>query len=185
MLQSARIVWKEYANFRGRARRSEFWYFQLFISIIYFGAVFLSDLLLLFGGAAAAPGRSPSVGDSALFALAVTIWSLLGLGAIVLFIPSLAVSVRRLHDAGQSGWWLLIGLIPGGGIVLLIFYVLDSQPGTNRWGPNPKGVDLAYGQQPQHAAPLQYAAPQAIAQTCNICGAARDGGAFCGTCGAS
>ncbi|MEF2278572.1 DUF805 domain-containing protein [Deinococcus sp. YIM 134068] len=60
---------------------------------------------------------------------------------LAVLLPSLAVGVRRLHDTGRPGWWLLIGLVPFvGGIVLLIFYVLDSQPGSNTWGPNPKGV---------------------------------------------
>ncbi|HEY8242609.1 MAG TPA: DUF805 domain-containing protein, partial [Casimicrobiaceae bacterium] len=51
------------------------------------------------------------------------------------------VGARRLHDTGRSGWWLLIGLVPlVGAIVLIVFYVMDSQPGTNQYGPNPKGV---------------------------------------------
>jgi len=59
--------------------------------------------------------------------------------ALGLLIPSLAVGVRRLHDIGKSGWWLLIGLIPlVGAIVLLVFACQDSQPGTNQWGPSPK-----------------------------------------------
>ena len=61
---------------------------------------------------------------------------------LVHFIPSLAVTVRRLHDTGKSGWWLLIAFIPFiGAIVLLVFLVQDSHPGTNEWGPNPKDPD--------------------------------------------
>jgi uncharacterized membrane protein YhaH (DUF805 family) len=56
-----------------------------------------------------------------------------------MFIPGLAVTVRRLHDTGRSGWWVLVGLIPViGFIILLVFMVLDSQPASNQWGPNPK-----------------------------------------------
>jgi uncharacterized membrane protein YhaH (DUF805 family) len=56
-------------------------------------------------------------------------------------LPALAVAVRRLHDTGRSGWWVLIGIIPLiGDIVLLVFTVQDSQPGANQYGPNPKGV---------------------------------------------
>lgn len=59
--------------------------------------------------------------------------------ALVFFLPALAVAIRRLHDTGRTGWWLLIGLIPIiGAIVLLIFYCTDSQPGENQYGPNPK-----------------------------------------------
>ncbi|WP_243398301.1 DUF805 domain-containing protein [Deinococcus koreensis] len=64
--------------------------------------------------------------------------------ALAVFVPSLAVTVRRLHDTGKSGWWYLIGLIPlVGGLVLLVFTVLDSEPGSNRWGPNPKAHEGA------------------------------------------
>ena len=66
---------------------------------------------------------------------------LVSLYALVLLLPSLAVGARRLHDTGRSGWWLLIGLVPLiGSIVLIIFFVLDSQPGDNPYGPNPKGM---------------------------------------------
>jgi uncharacterized membrane protein YhaH (DUF805 family) len=59
--------------------------------------------------------------------------------SLAVLIPSIAVTVRRLHDTGRTGWWILINLIPFlGTIILLIFMVLDSQPGTNRYGPNPK-----------------------------------------------
>lgn len=61
---------------------------------------------------------------------------------LIFFIPGLAVAVRRLHDTGRSGWWILISLIPIiGGIVLLIFYCTDSQIGENDYGPNPKGIN--------------------------------------------
>lgn len=66
---------------------------------------------------------------------------LTGLYSIAVFIPSLAVTVRRLHDTGRSGWWLLLMFIPLiGPIILLVFLLTDSQPGTNKYGPNPKGV---------------------------------------------
>ena len=59
--------------------------------------------------------------------------------SLVILIPSIAVSVRRLHDTSRSGWWLLLCLIPLiGMVVLLIFMVQDSKPGQNQYGPNPK-----------------------------------------------
>ena len=62
-----------------------------------------------------------------------------GLLTLALLIPSIAVGVRRLHDTGRSGWWLLIALIPlVGAIVLLVFTVQDSEAGANSYGPNPK-----------------------------------------------
>ena len=61
--------------------------------------------------------------------------------ALALLVPSIALAVRRLHDIGKSGWWYLIALIPLIGLlVLLYFFVLDSQPGSNQYGPNPKGL---------------------------------------------
>ncbi|MBR1547445.1 MAG: DUF805 domain-containing protein [Prevotella sp.] len=63
---------------------------------------------------------------------------------LAFFLPSLAVAIRRLHDTGRSGWWILLGLIPViGGLVLLIFYCTDSQLGENQYGPNPKGIGNA------------------------------------------
>lgn len=61
--------------------------------------------------------------------------------SLIMLLPNLAVAVRRLHDTGRSGWWWFLCLIPLiGAIVLIIFYVQDSQPGDNAYGPNPKGV---------------------------------------------
>lgn len=117
------VLRNHYADFRGRARRREYWMFTLVNAIIAFVLGLIDGVMGLNLG----DGSQP-VG-------------LLGLiYSLVVLVPGLAVSVRRLHDTGRSGWWLLIGLIPFvGAIVLLIFTVSDSQPGPNRWGPNPKG----------------------------------------------
>ncbi|ELR64794.1 Hypothetical protein C942_01882 [Photobacterium marinum] len=59
--------------------------------------------------------------------------------SLIVLVPAIAVGVRRLHDTGRTGWWMLIGLIPLiGFLVLLYFFVLDSNPGSNEYGPNPK-----------------------------------------------
>jgi len=108
-----RSVLTQYATFSGRARRSEYWWFVL--------ASFIANVLA-------------SVIDS-LVGFPV-LGLVLGLGLLV---PSLAVGVRRLHDTGRSGWWLLIALVPFvGAIVLIVFACQDSRPGTNRFGPSPK-----------------------------------------------
>jgi uncharacterized membrane protein YhaH (DUF805 family) len=109
-------VLRKYVDFTGRARRTEYWMFFLFNLIISFA---LGIVEALFGG----PGIL-----GAIYGLAV-------------LLPSLAVSVRRLHDTGRSGWWLLIGLVPLVGlVVLLVFAVQEGQPGDNAFGPNPKGT---------------------------------------------
>ena len=114
---------QHYADFTGRARRSEYWYFVLFNFIV-------SILIGLSLGVIAGLLNVP-----ALVYLAY-LWSL------AVFIPSLAVSVRRLHDIGRSGWWLLLSLIPlVGAIILIIWHCTDSQLGANQYGPNPKEMD--------------------------------------------
>jgi uncharacterized membrane protein YhaH (DUF805 family) len=113
-------VLKKYAVFDGRARRQEYWMFILF-NIIITAVLALIDSLI------------GTVIRQAGFGL------LQGLYDLAVLIPSIAVTVRRLHDTGRTGWWILIGLIPVvGGIVLLIFMLLDSEPGENQYGPNPK-----------------------------------------------
>jgi len=116
-------VLKHYVDFKGRARRKEYWFFALFefITLI---------LVSIVGGALDYVLGLPGVLSSAL----VTIVTL------GLILPAIAVSFRRLHDIGKSGWWFLITLIPClGGIIFLVFMLLDSQPGSNAYGPNPKG----------------------------------------------
>jgi uncharacterized membrane protein YhaH (DUF805 family) len=109
-------VLKKYAVFSGRARRKEFWMFYLFYLII---VVVLSVIEWMIG----IPGI------------------LTGIYSLALIIPSIAVTVRRLHDTGRSGWWWWILLVPViGAIVLLVFMLLDSQPGDNEYGPNPKAA---------------------------------------------
>ena len=114
-------AWKNYVNFQGRARRKAFWMFVLFNLIAIFALNFVEGAIGLRGE-----------GDYGILS---------GLYSLAVLLPALGLAVRRLHDTGRSGWWILIGLVPLiGGIILLVFYVLDSQPGTNRYGPNPKGA---------------------------------------------
>jgi uncharacterized membrane protein YhaH (DUF805 family) len=116
------VLTKKYATFEGRARRSEYWYFMLF----YFLAVVVLSFIDVFAGM-----YNEEYGLGLLSTLFM----------IATILPSLAVTVRRLHDTNRSGWWVLLNLIPIVGVlVVLVFTVLDSQPGTNRFGPNPKGV---------------------------------------------
>jgi len=122
-------VMRKYADFNGRARRKEYWMFALFVFVIYIG-------LAIAGGLLTAIIAKTSHGMGGLVFLAPAY-----LFILAMLIPSLAVAVRRLHDTGKSGWFLLIGLIPFiGSIILLVFYCMDSQPGPNEYGPNPKGI---------------------------------------------
>ena len=124
-------VLRKYAVFHGRARRKEYWYYQLF-SIIIIVVLMVIDFRL-----GSYSGRNGIGVFQGTYSLAV-------------FIPSLAVCVRRLHDVDRSGWWLLINLIPIlGPLFFLGFLVLDSNPGENKYGPNPKGVPAATGDNKQ------------------------------------
>jgi uncharacterized membrane protein YhaH (DUF805 family) len=111
---------KKYADFSGRARRMEYWMFSLFNLLIVLALLIVDSTLGL------------QIGDEGLGVLSV-------IYVFAVLVPSIAVSVRRLHDTDRSGWWLLITFVPLiGDIVLLIFFVLDGTPGGNRFGPNPK-----------------------------------------------
>jgi uncharacterized membrane protein YhaH (DUF805 family) len=106
-------VLKKYAVFSGRARRKEYWFFFLFNVII---TIVLAVIDIVTG-----------------------IGLLTGTYLLAMFIPGIAVSVRRLHDTGRSGWYMLIAWVPlFGPIVLLVFLAQDSQPGQNQYGANPK-----------------------------------------------
>ena len=113
---------KQYAVFKGRARRKEYWFFVLFNLI---ASLVLTVVDFMTGSLDVELGMG----------------LLSGLYSLAILIPSLAVTVRRLHDTDHTGWWLLIGLVPLiGAIVLLIFTLQDSKPGDNQYGANPKGV---------------------------------------------
>ena len=120
---------RKYADFRGRARRSEYWLFTLFTILVQLAA---SLLISLTGG-----GEDPFANPlSTIIACAYFLFLL------YLFVPSVAVGFRRLHDTNRSAWWLLINLLPFlGWLVFLIFTLLDGTPGDNRFGPDPKGRD--------------------------------------------
>ncbi|CAN7570995.1 DUF805 domain-containing protein [Phenylobacterium sp. LjRoot164] len=127
---------RKYADFNGRARRLEFWLFWLLLIGI---QVVFSILIGMVAGpmAAAAEATDPL---AVLNGPAKALYGLFFLVMLGLLIPSLAVAMRRLHDTNRTGWWLLLGLIPFlGALVLLIFYLLDGTPGPNKYGPDPKG----------------------------------------------
>ena len=112
---------KKYVDFNGRARRKEYWYFALFNVLITIGLVLID-------------GAMGTLGSSGFGLLS-------GIYALAVFLPSLAVSIRRLHDIDHTGWWVLIALIPLiGAIVLLIFYLRDGTSGDNHYGASPKAV---------------------------------------------
>lgn len=131
-------MFKNYANFNGRSRRSEYWYVYLANTII----SFIVSLFMIIGSTASLVNAAIT-DDFSFGGLGVAIivaWILYAIYSLVIFVPQLALSVRRLHDVGKSGLLLLLHLIPFGigSIILLIFFVSDSEPRPNKYGPNPK-----------------------------------------------
>jgi uncharacterized membrane protein YhaH (DUF805 family) len=112
----------KYFTFSGRATRSEFWWFYLFSVLVNIGA---------------------SIGSGAVFATTLIPFFLYlpSIISLVLFFPGLAVSARRLHDIGRSGWWFLIAITGIGVILLIIWWVQDTKEEENIYGPNPKTLD--------------------------------------------
>jgi len=111
------VLTQKYADFSGRARRSEYWFFAL-AAIIAAVVVAIIDSI---------------IGTQIPYIILV----------LALIVPGIAVTVRRLHDTGHSGWWYLLVFVPFGGFVLLYWSVLDSDPTPNQYGPSPKGASAA------------------------------------------
>mgnify|MGYP000877829159 FL=1 len=122
-------VIKKYVKFDGRARRKEYWMFVLFNAIFGIVASLLDNLLGLNFSSEYSSYASVSTG------IIASVYSL------AVFLPTLAVGVRRLHDIGKSGWWLLICLVPlAGPIWLLVLMVTDGVVGENQYGSDPKAA---------------------------------------------
>ena len=119
-------LWR-YADFAGRSRRLEYWMFTLLLLTLLLGGSFLAGFL------GALVDGSGKIGGLAILAV-------VGLLYLGLLVPILAVQVRRLHDQDKSGWFVLLGLVPYvGGLILFVLMCIDGTPGPNRFGPDPKG----------------------------------------------
>ncbi|MGB3316961.1 MAG: DUF805 domain-containing protein [Albidovulum sp.] len=130
MMTAVRTCFSKYATFRGRARRAEYWWFVAFNILVSVGLSILDGMA--FGIHHWMMTGSPGSPLSSLYSLAV-------------FLPSLAAGVRRLHDTGKSGWWVLIWLIPLIGWVILIWFLATpGDEGRNDYGPDPLAGD-GYG----------------------------------------
>lgn len=129
---------RRYADFEGRSSRTEYWLFALFQFLVLFGGMVVSGILSTVFSIADDSGAAASM-VSGLVALLIV------LALLYFFIPNLSVTVRRLHDTGNSGWLLLLHLIPLGGFVIFVFTLLESAPGKNRYGPNPHEASVTPG----------------------------------------
>lgn len=117
----ATLPLKKYADFSGRASRSEYWWFYLLIIIVYVVAMIIDSVI----------GTDQALGPYGI---------VMAISMLALLIPSIAAAIRRLHDTDRSGWWLLIAFIPLiGAIVLLVFFVTGGTAGANSYGEDPHG----------------------------------------------
>lgn len=142
-IESIKTVLSKYAVFNGRARRSEYWWYTLAVAIVstILYIAFIVPGLTAYTAAtmdAAATGSTtvPAMPGSLMAGYAV-----LSLINLALLLPSLGVTVRRLHDTDRSGFWIFLGLVPVvGGIILIVWEATAGTPGPNRFGPDPKAV---------------------------------------------
>ncbi len=111
-MQAVKSVLNNYTNFQGRSRRSEFWWWTL--------AYFIGYMVIVFIGGVVSAAEL-----------------LGGIFVLALVIPNLAVSVRRFHDIGKSGWWILISLIPLLGLIAIIYFFVQPSEGPNKFGEGP------------------------------------------------
>lgn len=127
---------RRYAEFRGRSPRVEFWMFQLFLLIAFVVTVWLDTVLPTGGERIVRYETAPGLWS---YAVENSGGWITGLFGLAMLIPWFALAVRRLHDLGRSGLWLLLLLVPlFGSLALLVFFLTDSQRGPNRYGPDPK-----------------------------------------------
>jgi uncharacterized membrane protein YhaH (DUF805 family) len=133
------VALKKYAVFSGRARRKEYWMYTLFYVLIsYLAMGIITGIVAI---SAISGNSNPTV-----FIAPIVLFTILYLAFLI---PTLAVTVRRLHDTSRSGWWYFISFIPFvGGIILIVFLAEDSKPGDNQYGPNPKGVEAFEAEKP-------------------------------------
>ena len=124
---AVKSFWSNYTTFSGRARRSEYWFIQLFLLLTNLAAAAI-DLALMDGDV----DRFIANGGGGIVGL---VW------IVATIVPALAALIRRLHDTSRSGWWALMVLVPiAGAIVILVFTVEDSVSGDNAYGASPKAA---------------------------------------------
>jgi uncharacterized membrane protein YhaH (DUF805 family) len=104
----------KYATFSGRSSRAAYWWFYLFAVLVFIAALII-DVALKTGGI------------------------VYGLSVLALLLPNLAVTIRRLHDTGRSGWWFLISIVPLIGFIVMLVFTLQRSDGPNQWGEGPDG----------------------------------------------
>lgn len=166
--QAVKSAFRKYATFSGRARRSEYWWFALFNMLvqlpgqIVFMIAYMASFVPAIADNTSADGTlSDDWYEDINWGVLIGGYSVIMVVSLALFLPSLALVIRRLHDTGRSGWWYLLSFIPGASIVILVFMFFEGQPHANQYGPDPKAGEHTYGGYPPqaYAQPMYAAAP--------------------------
>ena len=124
--------WANKTEFSGRSRRSAFWFWYLFQGLVI--TAFVLVAMGVFAGAAALSSSNETLG-TIVMVVGIILAIAMGIVGIILVIGTIAAAVRRLHDRGQSGLFLLLYLVPFGNIVVLVFLLLPGMPTDNQYGP--------------------------------------------------
>ena len=124
-----KVMRDNYANFKGRARRKEYWMYTLIFTVL-----LIALMTIMFSVLSFSDESEIETGPGVYLTVILVIVFL-----FAHFIPTIALTVRRLHDTGKSGWWYLIVLVPYlGNFVIFIFTLIDGDRGDNKYGSNPK-----------------------------------------------
>ena len=134
-MESIQTCISKYATFSGRAQRSEFWWFMLFLLIAQIVLGLIDSMIF---PPTEVMNMASSMQDGMSFSFSYQPQPITAIFLLAMLLPNIGVGVRRLHDTGRSGWWLLIGLIPLIGlIVLIVFFASAGNNGDNEYGPDP------------------------------------------------
>jgi len=131
--EAIKRAFSRWTNYSDRATVAEYWWFYLFTLLVTIGVYII--VIVLGAASATTTTNANGVTTNTIGALAFVGFALLVVWGIVVFFVQLPLSVRRLHDGDRSGWWLLLGFVPFGSLVLLIFFIMGGTPGPNQYGP--------------------------------------------------
>ncbi len=124
MIEAVKLFFNRYTDFKGRSSRAEYWWVYLFNFL-----VVIVPYLILF---------TIGIGSDGLNIIGMLMAAIVGLYVLATIIPGLAIAFRRMHDRNMTAWWLLLGLIPYiGGIVLIVIFALPGTKGPNKFGADP------------------------------------------------
>lgn len=134
-----KVLKQNYANFNGRASRSEFWLFA-FMQYIYMMVFFFIFYIIFIGVIISLALKGHIYGGTSFDSLFLMLifYGVLFLIFLPILLPSFAVTARRLHDVGRSGWWILLMFVPIAGILVFFFLVQQGTKGTNEYGEDPR-----------------------------------------------